>query len=208
MSSDQLSTSSQTEARPEPQPDGWTIAKSILREIVETIILTLIIFFFIQLVVRNFRVEGHSMAPNLQPGQYLVVDRISYKLFSTPKRGDVIIFTPPNRDDRDYVKRVIGLSGEEVAIRQGKVFINDTLLDEPFGADLDQSSLDPLVVPAGHVFVLGDNRANSNDSRHWKTLAIDRIIGRAWLSYWPPHTWGFIPRDRPSNSGQFFNISQ
>ncbi len=196
------------EKNSEPSPDGWTIAKSILREVGETIILTLMIFFLIQLAIQNFRVEGQSMAPNLQPGQYLVVDRISYQFFTTLQRGDVIVFTLPHRDDRDYVKRIIALPGEKVEMKQGQVFINNELLDETFGPDLDTSSLAPLIVPEEHVFVLGDNRNNSNDSRHWKTKTLDQdnIIGRAWLSYWPPKTWGVISRDEPSTSTTFSKI--
>ena len=185
----------------EESPSGWTIAKAVIREIVETVVLTLVIFFLIQTVIRNFRVDGHSMDPNLQHGQYLVVDKISYKLpfdWREPERGDVIVFEPPTYPDKDFVKRIIGMPGEIVEIRQGQVYIDDNLLEEPFGAYVDRFSMSPQKVPTGSYFVMGDNRANSNDSRNWGALSTNRIIGRAWLSYWPPATWGTIPNNGPT----------
>ncbi len=141
------------------------------------------------------------MDPNLHHGQYLVVDKLSYRLPFSKKpagRGDVIIFVPPTAPNKDFVKRVIGLPGETVEIRSGEVFINGERLPNTFGARLDDSTMPPLTVPDGAVFVLGDNRANSNDSRNWGMLAQEKIIGRAWISYWPPETWGIITNDHPT----------
>ena len=177
-----------------------------MREVLETVLLTVMIFLAVQAVIRNFRVEGHSMNPNLQTGQYLVIDRISYQFFSNPARGDVIVFNAPNRTDRDYVKRIIGLPGETIELRAGQVYINNELYPEEYGVFLDQSSLPPETVPVEHVFVLGDNRGNSNDSRHWGLLPQENIVGRAWLSYWPPETWGLIPNDGPTDAAQLFNL--
>ncbi len=193
----------------EPSLSGWQIAKAVIREIVETVVLTLIIFFLIQSVIRNFRVDGHSMDPNLQHGQYLVVDKISYKLpfdLRSPQRGDIIVFEPPTHPDKDFVKRIIGLPGETIEIRQGQVFINNEPLNEPFGARLDRFSMPARAIPAEEYFVMGDNRANSNDSRNWGSLQTDRVIGRAWLSYWPPQTWGTIPNDRSTGSATLFYL--
>ena len=181
----------------------WEIIRAILREILETIVLAVVLIFLIQLVIRNFRVDGHSMEPNLQHGQYLVVDKISYKLpfdIRPPRRGDVIVFVPPNYPDKDFVKRIIGLPGDKVEIRNGNAYINDKLLPNTFNARLDHSSKAPLIVPEGELYVMGDNRANSNDSRNWGTLDIDHVVGKAWLSYWPPKSWGLIPSDAPANS--------
>jgi signal peptidase I len=185
---------------------GWKTAWAVVREVGETIILTLIIFFLIQTVIRNFRVVGTSMVNNLHDGQYLIIDKLSYSPFVTrvlgmggPQRGDVIVFEPPNRPGEDYVKRIIGLPGETVEIRAGQVFINGTPLAEPFEPIPGTYNMpSPVVVPPNEVFVLGDNRNNSNDSHNWGTLAIEKIVGRAWLSYWPPAEWGVIPRDEPS----------
>ena len=115
-----------------------------------------------------------------------------------PQRGDVIVFEPPNRPDDDYVKRVIGLPGETVEIINGKVLINGDPLAEPFQPNVGSYSSAPQVVPEGHVYVLGDNRNNSNDSHTWGSLPEENIVGRAWVSYWPPELWGTIPRDAPT----------
>jgi signal peptidase I len=190
----------------EEKPSGWKTAWAVLREVGETIILTLVIFFLIQTVIRNFRVVGTSMVDNLHDGQYLIIDKLSYNSFVSKvlglgglQRGDVIVFEPPNRPGEDYVKRIIGLPGEKVEIRNGQVFINDQPLAEPFQPNPGSYSMsNPVIVPEGQVFVLGDNRNNSNDSHNWGTLPIEKIVGRAWLSYWPPNEWGVIPRDTPT----------
>ena len=158
--------------RPEEETtSGWKTAWAIAREVGETIILTLIIFFLIQTVIRNFRVVGTSMVDNLHNGQYLIIDKLSYSKLMTevfgiggPKRGDVIVFEPPNRSGEDYVKRIIGLPGETVEITRGQVFINGQALDESFQPRSCSYSMPPQVVPENELFVLGDNRNNSNDS--------------------------------------------
>lgn len=190
----------------EEKPSGWQTAWAVIREVGETIILTLIIFFLIQTVIRNFRVVGTSMVDNLHDGQYLIIDKISYNpllvdflKLGGPQRGDVIVFEPPNRPGEDYVKRIIGLPGERIEIRAGQVYINGMPLAEPFKPSPGSYTMpNPVVVPEGQVFVLGDNRNNSNDSHNWGTLPMENIVGRAWLSYWPPNEWGVIPRDEPT----------
>jgi signal peptidase I len=185
---------------------NWQAAWAVLREVGETILLTLIIFFLIQTVIRNFRVVGTSMVDNLHDGQYLIIDKLSYTEFiwknvglGGPQRGDVIVFEPPNRPGEDYVKRIIGLPGERVEIRHGQVLINGAPLEEPFQPTPGSYTMpNPVTVPPDQVFVLGDNRNNSNDSHNWGTLPIENIVGRAWLSYWPPSAWGVIPRDAPT----------
>ncbi len=190
-------------------PGKWEIIRSILREVIETIVLAVVLIFLIQLVIRNFRVDGHSMEPNLQHGQYLVVDKISYKLpfdIRPPRRGDVIVFVPPNYPDKDFVKRIIGLPGDKVEIRNGDAYVNGKLLPNTFNARLDHSSKAPLTVPEGELYVMGDNRGNSNDSRNWGTLDIDHVVGKAWLSYWPPKSWGLIPSDAPADSASLQSL--
>lgn len=177
----------------------WDTVKSVLREVVETVILTVVIFFLIQTVVRNFRVVGTSMEPNLHDGQYLIVDKISYRL-GEPQRGDVIVFEPPTRPGEDYVKRVIALSGELVEIRSGQVFINNHPLDEPYVVRPGSYSMSPRRVGLNELFVLGDNRNSSSDSHNWGMLAQDKVVGKAWISYWPPSRWGVIPRDAPTTA--------
>ena len=178
---------------------NWDNVRTVIREVLETVILTVIIFFLIQTVVRNFRVVGTSMEPNLHDSQYLIVDKISYRL-GEPQKGDVIVFEPPNRPGEDYVKRVIGVSGEMVEIRKGQVFINNKPIDEPYVVYPGSYSMSPRRVGANELFVLGDNRNSSSDSHNWGMLETDKVVGKAWLSYWPPNYWGVIPRDAPSAS--------
>jgi len=190
-------------------PSKWEITRSILRETIETIVLAVILIFLMQLVIRNFRVDGRSMEPNLQHGQYLVVDKISYKLpfdIRPPRRGDVIVFVPPNYPNKDFVKRIIALPGDKVEIRNGDVYVNGELLPNTFNARLDHSSKATLTVPEGELYVMGDNRSHSNDSRNWGTLDIDQVVGKAWLSYWPPKSWGLIPSDASINSASLQSL--
>lgn len=185
---------------------GWQTTWAVVREVGETVLLTLVIFLLIQMVVRNFRVVGTSMVNNLHDGQYLIIDKLSYNPWINeflgvggPQRGDVVVFVPPRHPEEDYVKRIIGLPGEKVQVIKGVVYINDKPLAEPFQPRPGTYTMPkPIIVPAGQVFVLGDNRNNSNDSHNWGPLPIENIVGRAWLSYWPPDLWGTIPRDAPS----------
>lgn len=191
----------------EEEPDsGWKTTWAVVREVGETIILTLIIFFLIQTVIRNFRVVGTSMVDNLHDGQYLIIDKLSYNQFITgifgsggPQRGDVIVFEPPNRPGEDYVKRVIGLPGESIEIKNGQILINSQPLEEPFQPSTPSYNMPLRLIPEDQIFVLGDNRNNSNDSHNWGPLPTENIVGRAWLSYWPPERWGVIPRDAPTS---------
>jgi signal peptidase I len=177
----------------EPTP-RWGTARSLGRELVETVALTLIIFFLIRMVVQNFRIEGFSMEPTLHEGQFLIVNKLVYQLDQNqPNRGDIVVFEYPRAPDRDFIKRVIGLPGEKVEVRQGRVYINDKPLEEPFIASQPAYSWGPRVVSEEEYFVLGDNRNNSSDSHTWGFLPRKNIIGKAWLSYWPPQHWGLIP---------------
>jgi signal peptidase I len=204
-----------SEFEPEEPDSGWKTAWAVVREVGETIILTLIIFLLIQTVIRNFRVVGTSMVDNLHNGQYLIIDKLSYSPWITnlfgfggPQRGDVIVFEPPNRPGEDYVKRIIALSGETVEIDRGQVIINGEPLHETFQPRIGTYSMPPLVVPQGQIFVLGDNRNNSNDSHNWGSLPIENIVGRAWVSYWPPELWGTIPRDQPAEQTTLKNFME
>ena len=177
-----------------PQSPGrWQSIKSALREIAETVFLTLLIFFLARTLIQNFRIEGNSMLPNLHDGQFLIIDKVSYYLHP-PQRGDIVVFHYPKNPGRDFIKRIIALPGEEVEIRQGRVFINGEELMEPYPVERGSYSWGPAVVGEGEYFVLGDNRNNSSDSHSWGMLPRRNIIGRAWLSYWPPRYWAIIPR--------------
>lgn len=203
-----------------PKNPAW----SMLREVLETFLFTLLIFFLVRGVVQNFRVEGSSMESNLHTGQYIIVNRLEYfhidlnaprrllpgnqdlpvrlaYLFHMPRRGDIVVFEYPRDTSRDFIKRVIGLPGETVEIRQNQVWINGVPLSEPYlseAARNQMGNMPPLVVPMDAVFVMGDNRGNSSDSRSWGPLPLNKIVGRAWLIYWPQQYWGTIPRAQPT----------
>jgi signal peptidase I len=184
--------------QPEVKPAGAKKLRVIVGEVIETIVLTLVIFFVIQLLVRNFRVVGTSMEPNLHNGQYLIIDKVSYRLGS-PQYGDVVVFEPPNRPGEDYVKRVIGLPGQTVEIRNGRVFIDGQAVHEPFTVRPGSYNMDARQVGPTEYFVLGDNRNSSSDSHSWGMVPLENIVGRAWISYWPPASWGVIASDAPTS---------
>jgi len=167
---------------------------SVLREIIETVLLAAVIWLAVNFATARYVVDGQSMEPNLHTGQFLIVSRLAYK-FGTPQRGDIIVFDFPGNPSDDYVKRIIGLPGDKVTIENGHVFVNGTMLEEPYlPSDMLTTPAEGLwEVPGDSYFVMGDNRAHSSDSRSWGMLQYDKIIGKAWISYWPPSTWGLLP---------------
>lgn len=181
------------EALPPPaKPSLWSNLGSALRELIETLILTLVIFLVIRFAVQNFRIEGFSMEPNFHDGQYLFVNKLVYMLHP-PERGDVIVFIPPSNNSRDFIKRVIGLPGDRVEIRFGTVYVNGEELKESYPLNAGSYSTGSVVVPPDEYFVLGDNRNYSSDSHSWGTVSVKKIIGKAWVSYWPPQLMGLVP---------------
>ncbi len=164
----------------------------ILREIVETLLLALFVFGLVNAITGRYRVEGHSMMPTLHDGEYLIVNKASY-VFDEPERGDIIVLHVAVDQNRDYIKRVIGVPGDHVEVRGSTVFVNGAELDEPYlnGRAAYRSS--SWVVPEGHYFVMGDNRNHSNDSRALSFLPRGDIVGKAWLIYWGVEDWGLVP---------------
>jgi len=150
-----------------------------------------IIFFGVRTTVQSNVVIGPSMEPDLHDGQRLLVNRAVY-WFSDPERGDVITFHAPDGHQEDYIKRIIGLPGDTIEIKAGAVFVNGSQLDEPYIADAPGYVVGELEVPPDNYFVLGDNRRNSNDSHSGWTVPRTNIIGKAWLSIWPPADWGVV----------------
>jgi signal peptidase I len=173
-------------------PDDETAPResNLLREIVETLLLTAIIFLAVNTAVGRFRIEGPSMQPNLHEGEYAIVDKISYQLHP-PERGDIIVFE--RQGQPDLIKRVIGLPGETIEIRDGQVLINGLPLPEPYLTSPMVGSMPPQTIEADHYFVMGDNRNNSSDSRSFGTVTAQVIVGRAWIIYWPPPNWQIVP---------------
>jgi signal peptidase I len=164
---------------------------SWLRELVETAVLTIAIFLLVRVALQNFKVEGQSMEPNLHNDEYILVNKVDYLLHS-PQRGDVIVFraVPAGTPDRDFIKRIIGLPGDQVAVHNGGVYVNGQRLPESYldSAHRPTYTFPTRTVPKNDYFVLGDNRNDSYDSSKWPTPFLPRsdIIGKAWIAYWPP----------------------
>ncbi|MGH2522169.1 MAG: signal peptidase I [Anaerolineales bacterium] len=175
----------------EPLPIQPSPVKSLLREIIETILLTVLIYVAVNFATGRFRVEGNSMEPSVHDSQYVLVDKISYKLVE-PQRGDVVVFYYPLGTERDFIKRVIGLPGETVSVANGGVRINGQAIAEPYIAAPPNYESTWTLGP-GQFFVLGDNRNSSSDSHSWGPLDRKYLIGKAVLVYWPPTHWGLMP---------------
>ena len=179
---------------------------ALVRDTVEAVVLAVVLFLVLQVFVQNTVVEGSSMRPNFADKEHLLVSKIAYRI-GEPQRGDVVVFHAPGIPDKDFIKRVIAVPGETVALRDGIVLIDGLPLVEPWAPLFDASTFSPYEVPDGHVFVLGDNRANSNDSRVFgakgvtglqePAVPLDLLVGRAWLSVWPVDTLGFVRPDEP-----------
>jgi signal peptidase I len=166
--------------------------KSILREIVETALLTLLIFLAIRTLIQNFRIEGVSMEPNLHDGQYLIINKLVYYLHP-PERGDVVVFHYPKNPRRDFIKRIVGLPGEKVEVRGKRLFVDGEEIEEPYALHAGKYAWKPQRLGEDEYFVLGDNRNSSSDSHNWGPLNRDAIVGKAWISYWPPKHLGLVP---------------
>ena len=174
-----------------------------LLEIVETLALTLIIFVVIQnFIAQPYKVQQSSMERTLMQEQYVLVDKLTPR-FDSYKRGDIVVFTPPEdwvgADHTPFIKRVIGVGGDTVEIHDGGVYINDERLDEPYiytesdgTVQTTDASQERWVIPDGDLFLMGDHRQDSADSRAFGPVAVNQVIGRAWLRYWPFDTFGVL----------------
>ena len=182
------------------------------REVIEAVLLAVVVFMLLQTTVRNFKVDGFSMDPTLENGQYLLVNRLVYlriemDRFSSivpfwqaeedsvryaihpPERGEVIVFefpdVIPSNPKRDFVKRVIGLPGETIEVKDGVPFVDGVVLEEPYLTTKDHSNVRKVELGAGEYYVIGDNRAHSNDSRSWGAVPEENLRGKVWMIYWP-----------------------
>jgi signal peptidase I len=165
--------------------DEAAAAKPVWREWVETLLTTFLIFFLVEsFVVQGFKVYGSCMEPNLFTGERLLGNKLAYYLHSV-HRGDIVVFRPPHRPDTPFIKRVVALPGEIVEIRHSQVYINGLPLREPYLRYTWRDDRPAERVREGYVFVLGDNRDNSSDSRAWGDVPIQNVEAKAWVRYWP-----------------------
>jgi len=187
-----LSPDPEERERPAAVPSFGRRLLAAAREVMGTIVPAVVIALLINLLLAQAtRVYGHSMEPNLETNQRLVVEKISYRLHE-PQRGDVVVIRIPQHSKELLIKRVVGLPGERLAIHDGQVYVNDQPLEEPYVHQKTRGHMEELVVPAEHVFVLGDNRRASNDSRSFGPVPYESVVGRAWLSYWPLERVGLV----------------
>jgi len=175
-----------------PGTTGQRIAhgvRALLGIVTPAIIIALLINTFL---AQTTYVHGQSMEPNLHNDQRLVLEKVSYSGWlhlRNPQRGDVVVIQVES-SAVPLIKRVVGLPGDQIAIRNGQLLINGLPLDEPYLAGPTYGDYGPVDVPPLHLFVMGDNRSFSNDSRNFGPVPLKDVIGRAWFSYWPPEQWG------------------
>jgi signal peptidase I len=198
-----------TEPATPPEPESSPAprerrAVGCLVELVETVVLTAIIFFVLQtFVAQPFKVEQVSMRDTIEDGQYVLVDKLTPR-FDGYHRGDIIVFSPPanaeTQEGKPYIKRIIGVAGDRVAIDGGRVVVNGIAIDEPYlfaeGGVAQPTTAhgeSSWIVPSDELFVMGDHRERSSDSRDFGPIEVSRVVGRAWLRYWPITTFGVLP---------------
>ena len=190
----------------QPSPPSNRRTLGCLLEVVETLALTAILFWVIQsFVAQPFQVQQKSMMDTIQDGQFVLVDRLTPR-FDPYHRGDIVVFAPPkpnseSPEQKPFIKRVIGVARDTVELRDGVVFVNDVALDEPYVFAVDGVAQPTTqedgnvrwVVPDGMLFVMGDHRAQSSDSRAFGPIEVSSVVGRAWLRYWPLAAFSILP---------------
>jgi signal peptidase I len=198
------------------RPRGRTVA----RELVETLLLALLVFLAVRASFQNFKVDGSSMYPTLENGEFLIVNKLVYSevdveklgkflpfldagdspkrfVFHGPERGDIVVLRDPGQPEVDLIKRVVGLPGETIEIVNGTIFIDGRMLEEPYIGQAWHYTGPRIVIGPGEYFVMGDNRDNSKDSRSVGPIPKDLIIGKALLTYWPARDFGLAPNESP-----------
>jgi signal peptidase I len=194
--------------------------RSFTREVIETVALAAFLVLLIQSTIQNYRVEGPSMEPLFVGGDRVVASKVGYTEidaeqaagylptvdadsnefwhpFGEPQRGDVIVFRWPRDERQNFVKRIIGMPGDTVRIELGKVFVNSEPLDEPYLEYTLRQTLTDHIVSADSYYVLGDNRPQSDDSRHWGDVPKENVIGKVQVTYWPMDRFSFLNFSAP-----------
>ena len=155
------------------------------RQILTVVLIAVGVFFLLQSTIQSFVVMGSSMTPSYQDGQRLLVNKVFYRI-GEPEMGDVIVFQPPISRSVDYIKRIIAEPGDTVEIKDGTVYVNSVPIHEPYIKARPSYTMSQRTIPENEYFVLGDNRNNSNDSHNGWNVDRDSIVGKVWLSIWPP----------------------
>ena len=180
-------------------PRGARLRRAVLSALLVVLMLAALGLLMAGLVFEHFWVPTPSMAATLTPGDHVLVDRLAYRV-KAPQRGDVVVFHPPGQE-AVYIKRIIGVPGDTISLRDGAVYVNGRRLDEPYVREsagalertdpwssddpASWSLVTPYVVPAGNYFVMGDNRTDSDDSRDWGPVPRAAILGEAVVTFWP-----------------------
>lgn len=175
------------EIKPAEEKTDW---KRFVLDILETIVLAVVLFVGINALSARVRVDGYSMRPTLEDGEFVLVSKLSY-FWGDVTRGDIVVFHFPLNPEEELIKRVIGLPGDRVMVENGQVYVNDQAISEPYIAQSPLYSGEWLV-EENHLFVLGDNRNNSNDSKDWGLMPMENLVGKAVLIYWPPPMWNLL----------------
>ncbi len=185
------------------------IAKGIIEfvmDILETVVFIGSLFIVVYLfIVQPNQVKGASMEPSFYSGEYILTSKVTYR-FRSPHRGDVIVFKAPTNQDIDYIKRIIGLPGDKIMVKNAIVYVNGTPLNETYISDKTNlweggylKDGMPITIPPGDIFVLGDNRPRSSDSREFGPVPEDSIIGQVFYRYFPANKMGFIMDPLPTS---------
>lgn len=189
-----LEQAANTEAQPDAQVSAPSEEKTnwgrFVFDVIETLALAAILFLGINAVSARVRVDGFSMLPTLEDGEFVLVSKLNYQ-FGDVERGDIIVFHYPMDPEQELIKRVIGLPGDTVSVQNGMVSVNGQALSETYIAAAPAYSGE-WIVPDEHLFVLGDNRNDSSDSHSWGYLPFEKVVGKAIVIYWPPPFWKVI----------------
>ncbi|MEM1252371.1 MAG: signal peptidase I [Cyanobacteria bacterium P01_H01_bin.21] len=197
MTTKKSSTETSAVEKSEP-PEGIRI-HNVIKANAKLVVISIAIAVVIRLFIAEPRfIPSNSMDPTLHIGDRLLIEKVSYR-FHTPHRGDIVVFEPPPqlqaigyRREQAFIKRVIGLPGDTLVVQQGRVYRNDQPLDEPYILASPNYEMAPVTVPKNALFVMGDNRNDSNDSHIWGFLPIENVIGHATLRFWPPDDLGTV----------------
>lgn len=184
--------------------DKWANWRTVCREYLDSFIMAgLVAILIITFVVRSFYIPSESMVPTLLVNDYILVNKFVYH-FSSPSRGEIVVFHPPhveNPNAVDFIKRCVAVENDVVEINDGILYINGVAMREPFIKEPPVNNFGPYRVPPGHIFMLGDNRNNSDDSRFWGPLSLHNVVGKAEVIFWPFSRMGSLyspENDRPA----------